>query len=428
MTEEKKESYEKLTLDNGLRVVLSHLPAFRSVTAIVLCGAGSRYEKYETNGISHFLEHMFFKGTNKRPTASDISHALDEIGADYNAFTGKETTGYHIKSASQHLPLLLDMLSDMLWNSKFDEAEIEKEKGVIIEEINLYEDTPMRRVAEIYEQLLWDKQPLGWDIGGRKEVIRSVKKQDFVDYIGERYVPNNMVLAIAGDYDRDDVVRDITKYFGREKQKKVPGFVAAVDSQPKPALRVAYKKTDQAHLVLGVRGLKLGHTDRYNAAILATILGGGMSSRLFLNVREKRGLAYYVRADHEAYLDTGTFSASAGVDLKRIDDAIQVILSEFGKISDEKVSEKELTKAKEYLKGKVILSWEDSRNVAAGFGSDELLEGKIRTMDMFLKAIDEVTVDDIERVARFFFDPKKLNLAVIGPFKESQRFEKLLKL
>ncbi|MBI4037798.1 insulinase family protein [Candidatus Curtissbacteria bacterium] len=427
MTKEKKNSYEKITLDNGLRVVLSHLPAFRSVTAIVLCGAGSRYEKHETNGISHFLEHMFFKGTNKRPVASDISHALDEVGADYNAFTGKETTGYHIKSASQHLPLLLDMLSDMLWNSKFDEAEIEKEKGVIIEEINLYEDTPMRRVAEIYEQLLWDKQPLGWDIGGRKEVIRGVTRKNFTNYIAERYAPNNIVLSIAGDYARDEVVRDLNRFFGKEKRREVPGFLPALDHQTKPALRVDYKKTDQAHLVLGVRGLKLGHEDRYNAALLATILGGGMSSRLFLNVREKRGLAYYVRADHEAYLDTGTFCASAGVDLKRIDDAIRVILEEFAKIANEKVEEKELKKAKEYLKGKVILSWEDSRNVAAGFGSDELLEGKIRTMDMFLEAIEAVTVDDIERVAHFFFDQKKLNLAVIGPFKEFQRFEKLLK-
>src|SRR3989344_5421548 len=193
-------SFEKITLDNCLRVILAPLPAFRSVTAIVLCGAGSRYETKATNGISHFLEHMFFKGTKKRPSASDISHALDELGADYNAYTGKETTGYYIKSASKHLPLLLDMLSDMLWNSKFDEAEIEKERGVIIEELNLYEDTPMRRVAELYEQLLWGDQPLGWDIGGEKDVIRKVTRADFRNYIDARYVPNNMVLAVSGDF------------------------------------------------------------------------------------------------------------------------------------------------------------------------------------------------------------------------------------
>src|SRR3990170_6420944 len=184
-------SFQKITLDNGLRLILSHLPAVKSVTAIVLCGAGSRYELAKTNGISHFLEHMFFKGTKNRPTATDISHALDEIGADYNAFTGKEATGYHIKAASQHLPLICDMLADMLWNSKFDGAEIEKERGVIIEEINLYEDTPIRRVAEIYEQVLWGDQPMGWDIAGRREVIREVKQADFLNYIKARYVPNN---------------------------------------------------------------------------------------------------------------------------------------------------------------------------------------------------------------------------------------------
>jgi predicted Zn-dependent peptidase len=288
--------FEKLVLDNGLRVILTHLPAFRSVTMIVLCGAGSRYETKNTNGVSHFLEHMFFKGTNKRPTASDISHALDEIGADYNAFTGKETTGYHIKAASQHLPLISDMLSDMLWNSKFDEAEIEKERGVIIEEINLYEDTPMRRVAEIYEQLLWEGQPLGWDIGGRKEVIRSIQKKDFMDYINLRYSPGNIVVSIAGDFEKDDALKNLKQSFGAAKDHQVSGHSAVVENQNKPQLKVIYKKTDQAHLVLGFRGFHIGHTDRYNASVLATILGGGMSSRLFLNVREKRGLAYYVNA------------------------------------------------------------------------------------------------------------------------------------
>src|SRR3989344_3417702 len=292
-------SFEKITLDNGLRIILSPLPAVRSVTAIILCGAGSRYEKKETNGISHFLEHMFFKGTQRRPTASDISHALDEIGADYNAFTGKEKTGYHIKCASQHLALVCDMLVDMLWNSKFDKEEIEKERGVIIEELNLYEDTPMRRVTEIYEQLLWGDQPLGWDIGGNKDVIRKIKREDFTSYINERYAPNNIVLSIAGDFDREKTVETVKKFFGHTPEKAVGGFLPVSENQKKPALKVTYKKTDQAHLVLGFRAFKIGHPERYNAAVLATILGGGMSSRLFVNVREKHGLAYYVRADTE---------------------------------------------------------------------------------------------------------------------------------
>jgi len=420
--------FEKITLENGLRVILAPLPAFRSVTAIVLCGAGSRYETKETNGISHFLEHMFFKGTNKRPSASDISHALDELGADYNAYTGKETTGYYIKSASKHLPLLLDMLSDMLWNSKFDEEEIEKERGVIIEELNLYEDTPMRRVAEIYEQLLWGDQPLGWDIGGEKDVIRMVTKADFKNYIDARYVPNNMVLVVSGDFVRDKTLAVIKSKFGLHKARDVAGFLPVSESQKKPEAIVTYKKTDQAHLVLGFRGFKLGHPDRYSAAVLATVLGGGMSSRLFLNVREKRGLAYYVRTENDSYMDTGSLVASAGVDLKRIDDAIKVILEQFAEIAKHPVDAKELKKAKEYIKGKVILGWEDSRTVAAGYGTDELLEGKVRTMEEFLKSVDFVTSEDVFRVAEFLFTDNRLNLAVIGPFKERARFQKLLKL
>ena len=421
-------SFEKITLDNGLRIILTALPAVKSVTAIVLCGAGSRYEKKETNGISHFLEHMFFKGTKMRPTASDISHALDELGADYNAFTGKETTGYHIKAASQYLPLLIDMLSDMLWNSKFDHAEIEKERGVIIEELNLYEDTPMRRVAEIFEQLLWGNQPLGWDIGGDKEVIRKIQRKDFINYINGRYTPNNMVLSIAGYFNKQKAIDLAKKYFGHKKGHEVGGFLPVSENQKKPAAKVVYKKTDQAHLVLGVRGIKLGHPDRYIAAVLATILGGGMSSRLFINVREKRGLAYYVRADNESYLDTGALMAAAGVDLKRIEDAIKVILAEFALIAKVKVTEKELKKAKEYIKGRVILSWEDSRTSAVSYGSDELLEGQVRTLDEELKRIDEVTAEDIQRVAQFLFTESKLNLAVIGPFKDKANFEEILKV
>ncbi|KKR64629.1 MAG: Peptidase M16 domain protein [Candidatus Curtissbacteria bacterium GW2011_GWA1_40_47] len=421
-------NFEKITLDNGLRLILSPLPAFRSVTAIVLCGAGSRYETKKTNGISHFLEHMFFKGTNKRPSAHDISHALDEIGADYNAFTGKEATGYHIKAASEHLPLLCDMLSDMLWNSKFDPVEIEKERGVIIEEINLYEDTPMRRVAEIYEQVLWGDQPMGWDIAGRREVIREVKQADFLNYIKARYVPNNIVISLAGHFEKSEAVSQIKRHFGYQKPQKTRSFVSVKEIQRKPNLKVVYKKTDQAHMVVGVRGLKIGHPDRYSAAILGTILGGGMSSRLFINVREKRGLAYYVQASHDSYLDTGTLASSAGVDITRSDEALKVILSEFAKICQEPVGQKELTKAKEYIKGRVILSWEDSRTVAISYGSDELMEGKVRTLDEYLKKIDAVTAKDIQRVAKSLFVNSKLNLAVIGPFEDEEKFEKILKI
>ncbi|MBI3342132.1 insulinase family protein [Candidatus Curtissbacteria bacterium] len=422
------QEFEKLTLPNGLRVVLAPLTSFKSVTAIVLCGAGSRYETKQTNGISHFLEHMFFKGTHKRPSALDISHELDAIGADYNAFTGKESTAYHIKAASQHLPLLLDMLSDMLWNSKFDAKEIEKERGVIIEEINLYQDTPARRVAEIYEHVLWGDQPLGWDIGGEKDVIRKVSKQDFGDYVAARYVPSNLVLAIAGHFDHGQTINLVNKYYGKNIKGIAPPFLPVIEEQSKPQLAIQYKDTDQAHLVVGFRGLPATHPDRYNLAILGTILGGGMSSRLFVNVREKHGLAYYVRAGNDGYHDTGTLAASAGVDLKRIDDALKYILEEFVTIAHHKVTERELNKAKEYIKGGLALSWEDSRSVALGYGSDELFETRIRQLEEYIREIDAVTAEDIQRMAQFLVTESKLNLAVIGPFKDSARFEKLLKV
>ena len=420
--------FEKITLDNGLRVILAPLTSVMSTTAIVLCGAGSRYETKATNGISHFLEHMFFKGTNRRSTASEISHELDSIGADYNAFTGKEATGYHIKSASEHLPLVLDMLSDMLWNSKFDPREIEKEKGVIIEELNMYEDTPMRKVAEVYEALLWGDQPLGWEIGGRKENIRTIVHKDFMDLISARYVPNNMVVSLAGNFQRSQALPLIKRHYGHQRPHKVGTFLPVAENQKKPEVGVFYKKTDQAHLVIGVRGLKLKHPLRYAAAVLSTILGGGMSSRLFINVREKRGLAYYVGASHESYLDTGTLAASAGVDLKRIDEAVKVILAEFSQIVSTKVGERELKKAKEYIKGKVILSWEDSRTVAFAYGSDELMEGKVRSLKDYLRLIDGVTAEEVSRASKDLFKMSKLNLAVIGPFKDKERFQKILKL
>ena len=420
--------FEKIVLDNGLRVILAPLKSVMSTTAIVMCGAGSRYETKKTNGISHFLEHMFFKGTKARPTASDISHALDAIGADYNAFTGKEATAYHIKSATGHLPLVLDMLADMVWNSKFDKSEIEKERGVIIEELNMRSDTPMTKVAEVYESLLWGDQPLGWEIGGKKDNILKIQHQDFISYINERYSPHNMVVALAGNFNRGKALADIKRHFGGAKRHDVTAFKPISEAQRKQALNVYFKKTDQAHLILGFRGIKLGHPDRYIGAVLATILGGGMSSRLFTNVREKRGLAYYIRAENDSYLDTGTLAASAGVDLKRIDEAIKVILEDFRKISGSLVEGKELKKAKEYIKGKMILSWEDSRVVALSYGLDELGEGRVRTNAEILKQIDKVTSADVLRLSKFLFTNSKLNLAVIGPFKEPERFRKLLKL
>jgi predicted Zn-dependent peptidase len=418
----------KHLLDNGLRVLIIPEKGAKSATALILVGTGSRYEKWEVNGISHFLEHLFFKGTKKRPTTFEISSLIDSLGAEYNAFTGKEETGYYVKAASEHLETMIDVLSDMLQNSLFQKEEVEREKGVITEEINMYEDTPARKIGDIYESLLFGDHPLGWDIAGRKEIIKSLDRKDFIEYMDEHYTPENMVFIVAGGVDEKKTLELVKKYAGKLPKKAGEEFIPFKEEQKAPGLRVQFKATDQAHLYLGFRTYSITHPDKYVLDVLATILGGGMSSRMFINVRERKGLAYYIQSSSENYLDAGTLYTRAGVDLNRIDDAIKVILEEYQKISTQKVTPAELKKAKDYTRGKLILELEDSRSVANFVGNQELLERKILTEEEVLRQIDKVTAEDILRVAKDIMVNNKLNLAVIGPFKEEARFSKLLKI
>lgn len=435
--------YQKHTFPNGLRLLTVPVSGAESVTALILAGVGSRYEEKKINGISHFLEHMAFKGTQKRPSALAIASTIDGIGGEFNAYTSKDHTGYYIKAAKKHTTLLLDVLSDMLLNSKFDEKELEKEKGVIIEEIHMYEDTPMRHVSDIYENLLYGDTKLGRDIAGRKEVIKSVKREDFLSYMDRFYGPANTVVVVAGGFD-DEISNDklpisnksqnpnskiqklVENYLGDWEKKEVEKPELIDDKQVKPAVLVKYKDTQQAHLCLGVRSYHLTHPGRYKLGVLTAILGGGMSSRLFIEVREKRGLAYYVRSNNEQYQDVGNFVTQAGVDVGRIEDAVKVMLEQFAKIREEKVNEEELSKAKEYLKGRFTLELEDSRNIASLFATNELLEDSIRTPQEMLAEIDSVTARDVQAVAREIFRQNTLNLAIIGPYKEEKRFRKLL--
>lgn len=419
---------KKHVLENGLRVHIVPMPSVKSATALILVGTGSRYETREINGISHFLEHLFFKGTTTRPSTFEISSLIDSLGAEYNAFTGKEQTGYYVKAASEHLELMVDVLSDMLKNSLFDPEEISREKGVILEEINMYEDTPARKIGDIYESLLYGDTPLGWDIAGCKEVIMGMNRDKFLAYRAEHYSPENMVVVIAGGVDEQSSLDLVSKYLGGIAKSRDLKFAPVKEDQKTPGLKVQFKQTDQAHLYLGFRAYPLDHPDRYTLDVLATILGGGMSSRMFINVRERKGLAYYIHTDVEQYLDAGTLYTRAGVDLSRIDDAINVIMEEYGKIKNEKVAPDELKKAKDYTRGKLILEFEDSRSVANFVGNQELLEGKVLTEEEVLGAIDKVTATDIARVAKDLLVNSKLNLAVIGPFKEEERFRKLLKI
>ncbi|OGK52754.1 hypothetical protein A2966_03180 [Candidatus Roizmanbacteria bacterium RIFCSPLOWO2_01_FULL_41_22] len=424
--------FQRKVLSNGLRVLTIPMPSFKSVTSMILVGAGSRYETKLNNGVSHFLEHMAFKGTKKRPSALEISSLIDGIGGEFNAFTGKETTGYYIKSSVNHLALSLDVMSDMLGNSLFIPSEINKERGVIIEELNLYEDTPARKIHDIYENLLYGDSPMGWDIGGRKEIIKKLSREDFISYMDSLYSADNMVVIIAGGIDSDKTVQIVSKFFADMKSFDIKGYKKVVEKQSKPAVMVKRKKTEQVHIAIGVRTIPLNHKDKYALSILATILGGGMSSRLFHEVREKRGLAYYVRTSSDHYQDCGTLVSTAGVDPKRVDEAVSVILNEYHKISTPiksgQISNKELTKAKEFIKGHLVLEIEDSRAVAGFYGLAEILEDKIETPSEYMKKINQVTLDEVTNVARSYLVSQTLNLAVIGNFSDGQRFEKLLSL
>jgi predicted Zn-dependent peptidase len=422
-------NYNRSLLQNGLRVLTVPMSSFESATVLVLVGAGSRYETKQNNGISHFLEHMAFKGTEKRPSAIEIAGIIDGIGGEFNAFTGKEYTGYYIKSSNQHLALLLDVLSDMLLHSKLDPAEIEKEKGVILEELNLYEDTPSRKLGDIYEQLLYGDAPMGWDIGGDKEVIKKIQRTDFIQYMGSLYSAANISVIVAGGIAEEKTKGLVDKYFGNMKRFDTLGFEKVVDTQSKPKVFLKQKDTEQSHMALGVRTIPLEHTDRYPLEVLSAILGAGMSSRLFHEIRERRGLAYYVRTTADNYVDCGSLVTMAGVDPKRIDEAVEVTLVEYKKIADGKadIKPEELKKAKELLKGHMILELEDSRSVASFYGQQELLEKEINNPIDVMAKIDAVTIDDIYRVGKTYIVNDTLNLAVIGNFDSSERFEKLLK-
>ena len=317
--------FTKSVLPNGLRVVTHPMTGAKSVAVMVMLAAGSRYESRETNGIAHFAEHMFFKGTEKRPTAKDISAEVDGIGGEFNAFTGKEYTGYYIKCAAEHRALALDVLADQLLSSRFDAEEIEREKGVIIEELNMYVDTPRDRIDSVYETLLFGDQPLGWDIIGTKETIRAANRQTFLDYLHDWYTPRRMVVGAAGAVD-GDFLAEVEAQFGHLDDRPSGDWNPVDFVQTEPRVLLETRDSDQAHLRLGVRGIQTTSPDRYAMQVLTAVLGGGMSSRLFIEVRERLGLAYYVFGYHQSYHDTGTLFAQAGVDTERIDQAVATIV------------------------------------------------------------------------------------------------------
>ncbi|OGI17093.1 MAG: hypothetical protein A3J63_04610 [Candidatus Moranbacteria bacterium RIFCSPHIGHO2_02_FULL_40_12b] len=420
--------FRKTVLKNGLRIITVPMKETQTAAVVIMVGVGSRYESEKEAGLSHFIEHMFFKGTKKRPTHLHIAEELDSIGGEYNAFTAKDVTGYYAKTDAKHIETALDIVSDIYLNSKIDAGEIEKEKGTIIQEINMYEDTPMSDVGNVYDSLIYRGNPLGREAIGKKKTVGSFKRENFINYMNRFYVANDTVVSIAGKFNDREILEKARKYFsGMEKGKK-PNFKKIAEKQKKPQAKVKFKETDQTHLIIGSRAYHENHKDRFALGLLSVILGGNMSSRLFVEVREKRGLAYYVRTGIDSYNDCGNISTQAGVEHKNLEETIKVILKEYKKISSEKVEKKELQRAKDYIKGRSVMGLEASDEVAMFFIDQELKRKKIMTVEEIFEKIDKVTIDDLLRVAKDIFHENKLNLAVIGPHKDGKKFEKLLKL
>lgn len=419
--------YQKSKLKNGVRIITVPLKSTKTVTVLVMVGTGSKNENEKNRGISHFLEHMFFKGTKKRPTALDISKELDSAGGIYNAFTGKEYTGFWIKADNKHCDLALEIVSDMLLYSKFSEGEIQKERGTIIEELNMYMDNPIMFISSLFENLLYSNQPLGYDQLGSKKTISSVKRNDFLDYCKKYYVSDNVIIAVAGNFDRKKINSKIAKYFVFASERRVAKQSKTFDRQNKPEIFLKYKKTDQTHLCIGVRGYNLYHGDRHALDVLSVILGGNTSSRLFISVREKKGLAYYIETSSEKYKDVGYLATQTGVNNEKCAQAIRIILEEYKKTKMEKIGCEEIDKAKNYLRGRMMISLESSEAMASFAAIQEMNTGKILTPEEKLAKIDAVAAEDLQRVANDVFTDNKLNLALIGPFKNKKTFEKILK-
>lgn len=419
--------FTKKILKNGLRVVTVPMKDNPTATVLVLVEAGSKYETKDVNGISHFLEHMCFKGTTKRPKAIDISKELDAIGSQYNAFTGQEYTGYYAKSDAKHFKKIFDVVSDIYLNSTFPEGEMQKEKGVIIEEINMYEDMPNRHVQDLMMGLLYGDQPAGWNIAGEKKNILEMKRDDFVKYKKEKYVPEATTIVVAGRVTEKEVMKEVTKVFGNLPINKKAKKVKTKENQTKPEVLVKHKITDQTHFVLGVHTYDLFNKKNIVLSVLGGVLGGGMSSRLFQKLREEMGVGYYVRAYNDVYTDHGFFQISAGVDNKRINEVIDAVLDECKKLKTELVSSEELEKVKECLIGNMKLSLESSDDIANFYGAQELLKKEIKKAEDKAKEIRGVTAKQIKDVANQIFKNEKLNLALIGPFKEKAEFLKILR-
>lgn len=419
--------FTKTVLKNGVRLITVPMKDAVTTTVLMLVETGSNYETKDIGGLSHFLEHMCFKGTTRRPTAYDVVIELDSIGAEYNAFTSQEYTGYYAKAHSKHLPTILDVVTDLYQNQRFEAAEIEREKGVIIEEINMYEDMPQRKVHDVAAEALYGDQPAGRSIAGTKETVSAMTRENFVSYVKDHYVASSTIVVVAGAFDEKTIKKEVEKAvsslrIGTKKDKE-----KVIEKQKEPKVSLKQKTSDQTHLILVARSFPILDEKNYTLDVMAGILGRGMTSRLFQLLREKMGVCYYVRAENDPSTDHGTFQISAGIDTRRVEEVVSVLVKELRRLVDEPVSKEELAKIKEYIAGKMFLGLESSDSFAEYLGFQEVFHKPLKTPEEVLAKIQAVTADDIQRVAREIIRSGNLTLAMVSPYNEEESLKKLLK-
>lgn len=422
-------TFQKTNLSNGTRVVFVPHNDTAAATILVLFEVGSRYESKSLNGGSHFIEHMMFKGTERRPHTIDISRDLDSVGADYNAFTSKDYTGYYIKLQSDKLPLAVDMLEDMLYNSVYRPEDLASELNVILEEIHMYDDNPMMMVEELMEEELYKGSKLGWKISGTDDTMKGITRDPMIKYRDEYYVPSRTVIAVSGKFDQAQIHALLEEKFGKRKEtgkaKPFEKFVIAKAGFRKPRIRIKHKETEQIQLAMGFPAYGYGDKRLPATLLLSVILGGTMSSRLFLNIREKNGLCYFIRASSNPYQDVGNFVIQSGLTKAKINQAIKLIIKELIRIKTKNVTDQELNLAREYIKGKMVLNLEESSNTADWFGKQELLAKKIQSPEEKIANLFKVTKDEIRAVAEDLFRSNRMTMALIGPFNDPAEFAKL---
>ncbi len=409
--------YKKITLDNGLKLITCHMPHTRSVSVLFFVTAGSCYESDDIAGISHFIEHMCFKGTKNRSTSRDISEAIEGVGGIMNGGTDRELTSYWCKLASQHFELAVDVIVDLLRNPLFRAEDIDKERQVIIEEINMSLDSPQQRVGMLFDELMWPGSPMGRDVAGTRESVTAIGLQQMLKYLNSYYTPENILVSIAGEVEDEKAVSVVARYTESWQRGKKPGYISSRTNQQQARVRLEYRDTEQVNLLLGIEGPSVFHPDRFAVDLLSMIMGEGMSSRLFTEIREKLGLTYDIHSYVEHFRESGTFVVQAGIEPAQTGKAVRAVLDQLALIRDG-ISESELNKAKEMAKGRLLLSMENSRNVAGWYGAQEVLTGKIMTVDDVTQIIEKLTLADIKRVAQDLFVTNKLNLAAVGPIKE----------